>query len=67
LQSKVYLTDKVANLLRLSKSATCRIANRPTSLFFGLEVSVLEKVNKRRNEIRIDHRLDLIEVAGGDV
>ena len=51
----------------LGKSATCSIANRPTSLLFGLKFSVLEKVNKRRNEIRIDHRLDLIEVSGGDV
>lgn len=50
-----------------SKSPTCCIANRPTSLLFCLELSVLEKVNQGRDEIRIDHRLNLVEVAGSDV
>ena len=62
-----YLTNKVSDLLGFCKTSTSGIADRPTSFFFSFELAMLKQVNKRRNEIRVDDRLDLIAIAGCDV
>ncbi len=44
-----------------------RVADGPRGLLARLEVSVLQNLQQRGNQIRVQHSLDLIAVAGGDV
>lgn len=58
---------EISDLLWLCKSAASSIADCPASLLLGLEFSMLKQMYKRRDEIRIDDRLDLIAVTRGDI
>ena len=64
---QAYLTDEITNLFGLSKSTTSSIANRPARFLLGFEFTMLQQVNKRRNKVRINNRLDLAEIACSDV
>lgn len=61
------LGDEVSDLLRLLQATRGSVANGPASLLASLEVTVLEKVNQRRDDVGIDNGLDLGRVAGSDV
>lgn len=61
------LGDQVADLLRLLETAAGSIADSPASLLTGLEVTVLEKMDQRRNDVGVNDSLDLRRVTSGDV
>lgn len=61
------LSDEVSDLLRLLQTSRSGVADGPASLLAGLQVTVLEKVDQRRNDVGIDNGLDLGRVAGGNV
>ena len=59
--------DEVPNLFRLLKATRGCVRDCPASFLPRLEITILEKVNKRRNYIGINHRLDLCGVTSSDV
>ncbi|KAI6766284.1 hypothetical protein HG530_007354 [Fusarium avenaceum] len=61
------LGDQVANLLGLLETTGGSVADSPACLLTGLEVAVLEEMDQRRNDVGIDHGLDLGRVASSDV
>lgn len=61
------LSDEVSDLLRLLQATRGSVADGPASLLASLEVTVLEKMNQRRDDVGIDNGLDLGRVAGSDV
>ena len=61
------LGNQVADLLGLLETTAGGIANSPASFFTGLEVTILQKVDQRRNNVGIDHSLNLRRVASGNV
>jgi hypothetical protein len=61
------LTDEVTNLFGFGQSSAGCIANCPACFFLRFEITMLQHVNKGRNEVRINDRLDLITVASGDI
>ena len=61
------MTDEVANLLGFRKSPAGCVADCPACFFLRFEFTMLQQVNKGRDEIRINDRLDLITVASGDI
>ena len=62
-----YLADQIPNLLGLSESTAGSVANGPTSLLFGFEFTMLKQMNKRRDKIGVNDRLNLIAVSGSNI
>lgn len=61
------LSDEVSDLLRLLQSSGRSVTDSPAGLLTGLEITVLEKMNQRRNDVGINDGLDLRRVPSGDV
>jgi hypothetical protein len=59
--------DQVANLSRLLQTTTSSVADCPAGLLSCLEVTVLEEVDERGDDVGVDDSLDLGRVASGDV
>lgn len=61
------LVDEIADLGRLGQASGRGVGNGPTRFFLRLEISILEDVDKRGNEVGINDRLDLGGGTSGDV
>ena len=59
--------NQEANLSRPLKTARSSVGNSPAGLLSGLEISVLEEMDERLDDVRIDDSLDLGGVAGSNV
>ena len=59
--------NQITDLIRLLKTARSSVGDGPTSFLARLKVAVLEEIDKRRNNVCIDHGLDLSRVASSDV
>lgn len=61
------LSNEVPDLFRLLEATGCGVANGPTGLLAGLEITILQEVDQRRDNVGIDDSLDLRRVTGSDV
>lgn len=61
------LGNEVSDLFRLLQSTRGGVADGPAGLLAGLEITVLEEVDQRGDDVGINDGLDLGRVAGGDV
>lgn len=61
------LRDEVTDLTRLLESSTGRVRHGPARLLLRLEIGVLKDVDEGRDDVGVNHGLDLLRAAGGDV
>jgi hypothetical protein len=61
------LSNQVTDLLRLLQTTRSGVADGPAGFLAGLEVTVLQEVDQRGNDVGINHSLDLRRVASGNV
>ena len=61
------LGNEIANLRGLLETTGRGVRNRPARLLLGLEVGILEDVDERRDDVRIDDGLDLLRGSSGNV
>lgn len=61
------LSNEVSDLFGLLEATGCSVADGPTSFLTGLEITVLQEVDQRRDNVGIDDSLDLRRVTGSDV
>lgn len=61
------LRDKVADLVGLLEATRGGIGDSPAGLLAGLEITVGQKVDKRRDDTGVDDGLNLAGVSGSDV
>src|SRR5262249_19707771 len=59
--------NQITDLIRLLKTARSGVGDGPASFLARLKVAVLEKMNKWRNDVCIDHCLDLSRITSSDV
>ena len=61
------LANEVPNDIGLLQATRGGVGNRPACLLSGLEIGMLEDVDKRRDDVGINDSLDLWRGASGDV
>ncbi|KUI56758.1 hypothetical protein VP1G_10880 [Cytospora mali] len=61
------LGNKVTDLIWLLEASTGGVADSPARLLTGLEITVRQQVDKRRNDVGVNHGLNLRGVTSSDV
>jgi hypothetical protein len=66
-QHEKYLANQVPDLLGFRKATARSIANGPASFFLGFKFAVLQQMDERGDEVRVNDRLNLIAITGCDI